>query len=136
MDVPFAANDGSGIAAVFIVIWLVVLAAMIPLVILWIVRLIEVIKLPEEQYKNAGTEKLTWILVVALAGWIGALVWQFGSTRKRVLDASPVVAWGAMPVQAYGGTPPGWFPDPQNPATLRWWDGRVWTEHRQPPPPR
>jgi hypothetical protein len=24
---------------------------------------------------------------------------------------------------------PGWFPDPQNPALLRWWDGSVWTEH-------
>ncbi|MFT3851620.1 MAG: DUF2510 domain-containing protein [Ilumatobacteraceae bacterium] len=136
MRALMAADDGTGVAAVLIVVWLIVLAAMIPLFILWIVRLIEVIKLPEAQYQNAGTEKLTWILVVALAGWIGALVWQFGSTRKRVLDASPVVAWGAMPVQAYGGTPPGWFPDPQNPAMLRWWDGRVWTEHRQPPPPR
>lgn len=131
-----AADDGTGVAAVLIVVWLIILAAMIPLFILWIVRLVEVIKLPEEQYKNAGTEKLTWILVVALAGWIGALVWQLGSTRKRVLAASPVAAWGVMPGQAYGGTPPGWFPDPQNPAMLRWWDGRMWTEYRQPLPPR
>jgi len=31
------------------------------------------------------------------------------------------------------GTPgPGWFADPQDPATLRWWDGQAWTSHTQP----
>jgi hypothetical protein len=29
---------------------------------------------------------------------------------------------------------PGWFPDPHNPAFLRWWDGNVWTEHTAQPP--
>ena len=133
------AADRSGDVAfgLILVIWLVILAAMIPLFILWIVRLIEVIKLPETQYKNAGTEKLTWVLVLVLAGWIGTLVWQFGSTRQRVLPASPAVQWAMMPAQADGGAPPGWYPDPQQPAMLRWWDGRVWTAHRQPPqPPR
>ena len=28
--------------------------------------------------------------------------------------------------------PPGWFPDAQNPAFLRWWDGNVWTAHTRP----
>jgi len=34
------------------------------------------------------------------------------------------------------GTPPvpaGWYPDPQNPATARYWDGSTWTEHRHHP---
>src|SRR5690606_39688034 len=37
-------------------------------------------------------------------------------------------------------TPPNWYPDPQNPALVRWWDGQRWTEHVQerdaaaPPP--
>ncbi len=26
----------------------------------------------------------------------------------------------------------GWYPDPDGAATLRWWDGQVWTENRQP----
>jgi|SRR4051794_376815 hypothetical protein len=31
------------------------------------------------------------------------------------------------------GTPgPGWFADPQDPVTLRWWDGQAWTTHTQP----
>ncbi len=27
---------------------------------------------------------------------------------------------------------PGWYPDPQNPAFMRWWDGRQWTGQTQP----
>ncbi|MFD5746770.1 DUF2510 domain-containing protein [Streptomyces sp. NPDC127033] len=29
--------------------------------------------------------------------------------------------------------PPGWYPDPNVPATERWWDGTVWTAHTRPP---
>lgn len=41
----------------------------------------------------------------------------------------------------HGGEPPaGWYPDPTNPNTQRYWDGERWTEHVQPlvdgqPPP-
>jgi hypothetical protein len=29
-------------------------------------------------------------------------------------------------------TPPGWYPDPQQPGFVRWWDGGQWTPHAQP----
>ena len=32
-------------------------------------------------------------------------------------------------------TPAGWFPDPEDPANLRYWDGTAWTEHRHPADP-
>jgi Protein of unknown function (DUF2510) len=28
--------------------------------------------------------------------------------------------------------PPNWYPDPRNPAILRWWDGQTWTDHTHP----
>ncbi|GIG21351.1 hypothetical protein Cch01nite_20750 [Cellulomonas chitinilytica] len=31
--------------------------------------------------------------------------------------------------------PPGWYPDPENPTTTRWYDGQAWTEHRGPAAP-
>jgi uncharacterized RDD family membrane protein YckC len=30
--------------------------------------------------------------------------------------------------------PPGWYPDPANPAATRYWDGTRWTAQTQPPP--
>jgi hypothetical protein len=30
---------------------------------------------------------------------------------------------------------PGWYPDNQDPALVRWWDGTQWTEHTQPARP-
>ena len=32
-------------------------------------------------------------------------------------------------------TPPGWYPDPYQPGSNRWWDGTGWSQHSQPAPP-
>jgi hypothetical protein len=90
---------------------------------LWIVKLVQVARIPEFQYRAAGTDKTTWILVVVLTSFIGALIWQFGP-RRRVLNAA-----GSPP------TPPGWYIT--STGVLRWWNGNSWTDavHTPPPPP-
>lgn len=61
----------------------------------WIFKIVEVARIPEHQYRIAGTDKVTWVLVVALAQAIGALVWHFAK-RRQVLDAAGLV-YGAPP---------------------------------------
>ena len=51
----------------------------------WIVALVDCVRRPETVYRVAGTEKVTWVLIVALAGWIGGLVYWF-SQRARLED--------------------------------------------------
>ena len=87
----------------------------------WIIKIVEVAGIPDHQFRAAQTEKLTWILIVALAGWIGALIWQLAK-RADVLAMA-----GALPPP-----PAGWYPEPGS-GNLRWWDGSRWTEHRHTP---
>ena len=103
----------------------------------WIVALIEVAKVPDDAFRAAGTEKLTWLLVVALVGWIGALIYWFG-TRQQLTRIGAVgrgSASGAASTSPYRpaapyqpATPPGWYQNPEADG-LRWWDGRNWTDH-------
>lgn len=88
----------------------------------WVIALVEVARIPEYQFRVVGTEKTTWILVVALLQGIGALIWLFAK-RREVLAAA-----GRLP-----HAPPGWYPDPYTGA-MRWWDGYQWVGQAPPPP--
>jgi hypothetical protein len=109
---------GAGVGALVVLMILIWLGALVG----WIVALVEVARIPDHQYRAAGTEKIAWVLVVALVGIIGALIWWLGP-RPRVLDAA-----GQLPAP-----PPGWYPDATS-GGMRWWDGRQWTNAHQPPP--
>ncbi len=88
--------------------------------VLWILAIVELVRLPEGQFRAAGTEKTTWIVVVAVLHILGAVIW-FAAKRSAVKAAVPLA-------------PSGWYPDPEPGAGgLRWWDGVGWSGHHTPP---
>jgi hypothetical protein len=60
-------------------IWLIALGLMA----LWIWMLIDCIKRDEDQFPPMGDNtKLIWILIVVLAGWLGAIIYYFMVKQK------------------------------------------------------
>ena len=109
----------------FAILWfpIVFLAIWVAAVVYWIVVIVEVAKIPDLQFRAAGSEKIVWLLIVILLGIIGSLVWRFAK-RDDVLRHAGVVP----------PPPPGWYPEAGS-GTLRWWDGVRWTDVRHFPPP-
>jgi len=64
-------------------IWASICCLSIPLLALWVWMIIDCAK----NEKSEGNDKVVWILVIVLAGWIGALVYLFARrpARKREL---------------------------------------------------
>src|SRR5262249_43060961 len=58
-------------------VYVVVLGLWVGAIAFWIAKLVEVVRIPETQYRAAGSEKTNWMIVVILVQVIGALIWQF-----------------------------------------------------------
>lgn len=77
-----------------------------------------------------------YVGLLALGGLLTltAIVWLIvafiGSRSKRAPVAAGAV--GAPPMVTGTGQ---WYPDPEDPAQWRWWDGNRWTEQRTPRQP-
>lgn len=83
----------------------------------WIITLVEVARIPDDQYRRAGTEKTPWVLLVVLAQVVGALIWRF-SRRTSVLAAR-----SSMPQPP----PAGWYPEPVTGQLRHRWRSRRWS---------
>jgi Protein of unknown function (DUF2510) len=55
-----------------------------------------------------------------------------GGARSENLDETVDVAGLAAGADQPPTTPPGWYADPEQPATRRYWDGMAWTNQRAP----
>jgi hypothetical protein len=85
-----------------------------------------------------------WIVVIVGAGLLGllglvlailGLVRHFSTPKTPIPGAVipppvPVVAAGGDAPPPPTSTPAGWYPDPGQPGSQRYWDGIAWTEHR------
>jgi Phospholipase_D-nuclease N-terminal len=112
---------GAGVGLIFILI----MALSIGGLAFWVVALVDCIRRPEVVYRIAGTEKVTWVLIVALAGWIGGLIYWFSQrARLQEVERTGVAAFAPTWVTPYPGytigptvTPPGWYPDRRAPGS-------------------
>jgi hypothetical protein len=55
-------------------------------------------------------------------------VWDLGTYTSYIVDREvrPLLARVLEVQQQAGPSPAGWYPDPQDPAAWRWWDGTAW----------
>jgi uncharacterized integral membrane protein len=68
---------------VMFVIWGVMILTMIALAVFWVIALIDVAK---REFPGQN-DKLMWILIVVLAGWIGALIYWFVGRQRGTIRA-------------------------------------------------
>lgn len=73
----------TGIWIVAVLVWLLMAAVGIFFFVIWIIALIDCAKRDNDEFPDATeNSKLIWILVIVLAGGIGAIIYYFVIMRK------------------------------------------------------
>lgn len=145
---------GGWVAGAFVLLFL---GLMVGSVVLLVVSLVDIVRRPDWQWRLAGQEKVTWVLLVVLVNFLAvtSLIYWFHIRRQLLAveaaaaaghlgpgyltyagwQPDPYAAWQRDPYAGHPVVPPGWHPDPSGQAQLRWWDGIRWTEQTWNEPP-
>jgi hypothetical protein len=80
-------------------------------------------------------QSLIWLLIVILI--IAVVVWAvrmaLAPREARTYTERPIVQQPvAQQPPATSGLAPGWYPDQNDPDSMRYFDGRVWTSQTEP----
>lgn len=75
---------------------------------------------------STGTTIGVAIAVAAALGWFFRISGILGWVERRAAMRPSIPPGGPPPLAP--GTSAGWYADPYNRATWRWWDGRRWTD--------
>lgn len=65
------------------------------------------------------------LLIVIVIAIVAVIVLAVMSVKRKSLDSHGIPG---VPT----GPPPGWYPDPNDPNYVRYFDGQAWTESTQP----
>ena len=74
----------SSMFGVVMLIWVAAAGLMLGAMVLWVCALVDVLK---KEFPGEN-EKLMWILIIVLTGWIGALIYWFIGREKGTLAAA------------------------------------------------
>jgi hypothetical protein len=79
---------------------------------------------------SGSLQSLIWLLMVILI--VAVVVWAvrmaLAPREPRPYPEQPV----AQQPPATSGLAPGWYPDQNDPNSMRYFDGRVWTSQTEP----
>ncbi|KUI47170.1 hypothetical protein AU198_17465 [Mycobacterium sp. GA-1199] len=79
-------------------------------------------------------QSIIWLLIVILI--IAVVIWAVRialAPRPRSHSEPPVVQQPIVQQPApSGGLAPGWYPDQNDPNSMRYFDGRTWTSQTEP----
>ena len=83
----------------------------------------------------SSLQSLIWLLIIALI--IVVVVWAVRAAlaprSERTYAEPPVVQQPIVqPPATTSGLAPGWYPDQNDPNSMRYFDGRAWTSQTEP----
>lgn len=104
-----ASATGVFFGLAFAFFWLGLVAVGIACFVFWIMSLVDIARRPDWQFKAAGLEKVTWLVLVALIQFFGIIYWFAIRRRVVAVEGLPppmMVVPMYPPYPGYPGYPP------------------------------